>query len=135
MASKICDRVAVEGSEGYSTAPLCSSDAYLTTPCSAQKLAQALIARFNLYPGVSKKARLLDLVDILVVTCGNTFHWRLVEDGFFQMLISDEKVSLLSIVHVMPPYWLCIGSKRPAVSHRYKGALGHLARESIREGI
>jgi len=59
---------------------------------SAQKLVQAVIARFNLYPDVSKKARLLDLVDILVFACGDTFHWYLAEEGFFQTLVSDEKV-------------------------------------------
>jgi len=59
---------------------------------SAQKLVQAVIARFNLYPDVSKKARLLDLVDMLVLACGDTSHWYLAEEGFFQTLVSDEKV-------------------------------------------
>jgi hypothetical protein len=51
-----------------------------------------VIARFNRYPDVSEKARLLDLVDILVVNCDDTFHLQLAEEGFFQTLISDRKV-------------------------------------------
>ena len=61
-------------------------------PLIAQKLAQEVIAGFTLYSDVSKKARLLDLVDALVVDCGDTFHRQLAEEGFFQILISDEKV-------------------------------------------
>ena len=58
------------------------------------QLAQAVIARFNSYPGTLQKARLLELMDTLIVNCDNTFHQHLAEEGFFQTLISDEKVSL-----------------------------------------
>ena len=53
-----------------------------------------MIARFNLYPDVPEKARLLDLIDILVVNCDSTFHRHLAAEGFFQTLISDRKVWL-----------------------------------------
>ena len=61
-------------------------------PTIAQKLAQEVIAGFTLYSDVSKKAHLLDLVDTLVVDGGDTFHRQLAEEGFLQMLISDENV-------------------------------------------
>jgi len=51
-----------------------------------------VIARFILYPDVSEKTHLLDLVDILVINCDNTLHQHLAEEGFFQTLISDRKV-------------------------------------------
>ena len=51
-----------------------------------------MIARFKLYPDISEKTRLLDLMDILVVNCDKTFHRHLAEEGFFQTLISDRKV-------------------------------------------
>jgi len=51
-----------------------------------------VIASFNSYSSVSEKAHLLDLVDGLVVHCDDTFHRQLAKEGFFQMLISDEKV-------------------------------------------
>ena len=70
-------------------------------PHSAQQLAQAVIARFNLYPDVSEKTSLLDLMDILVLNCDSTFHRHLAEEGFFQTLISDRKVQLLSPVHLV----------------------------------
>ena len=89
---EILDKFATQGSEGYSSHPFCSSDTYLTAPSSAQKLAQEVIASFNLYTDVSEKARLLDLVDGLVVHCHDAFHQQLVKEGFFQALISDEKV-------------------------------------------
>ena len=88
---EVLDKFGAQGSEGYST-PLCSSDTYLTAPSSAQKLAQEVIASFNLYTDVSEKARLLDLVDGLVVYCNSAFHQQLAKEGFFQTLISDEKV-------------------------------------------
>jgi len=31
-------------------------------------------------------------MDILVVNCDDTFHRQLAEEGFFQALISDQKV-------------------------------------------
>ena len=61
-------------------------------PLSAQKLAQEVIAGFTLCSDVSENARLLNRVDGLVVDCGDTFHRQLAEEGFFQTLISDEKV-------------------------------------------
>ena len=89
---EILEKFAAQGSEGYSTPPVCSSYTYLTAPPSAQKLAQEVVAGFNLYTDVSKKARLLDLVDSLVVYCNGAFHQQLAKEGFFQTLISDEKV-------------------------------------------
>ena len=47
---------------------------------------------FAVESDASGKARLLDLVDTLVAACDNTFHQQLAEEGFFQALISDEKV-------------------------------------------
>ena len=114
---EILDKFAAQGSEGYSTLPLCSSDTYLTAPPSAQKLAQEVIASFNLYTDVSEKARLLDLVDGLVVYCNDAFHQQLAKEGFFQTLLSDEKVYILSLVYFMTHYWPYLGSKRPKISH------------------
>jgi hypothetical protein len=65
-----------------------------------QKLAQEVIASFNLCSDVSEEGRLLDLVDTLVVKCDDTFHRQLAEQGFFQTLISDEKVQLLLPVYL-----------------------------------
>ena len=64
-------------------------------------------------------------MDILIVNCDNTFHRHLAEEGFFQTLISDEKVSHLSPVHFMLPYWPCIGPKRPAFSQHWTGVPGY----------
>ena len=89
---EILEKFAAQGSEGYSTPLVCSSGTYLTAPPSAQKLAQEVIASFNLHTDVSEKSRLLDLVDGLVVYCNDVFHQQLVKEGFFQTLISDEKV-------------------------------------------
>ena len=89
---QILEKFAAQGSEGYSTLPVCSSDIYLTAPPSAQKLAQEVVAGFNLSTDVSEKARLLDLVDGLVVYCNGAFHQQLTKEGFFQTLLSDEKV-------------------------------------------
>jgi hypothetical protein len=46
-------------------------------------------------PGIKEKTSLLELLDILVVNCDNTFHLQLTEEGFFQTLISDKKVMAL----------------------------------------
>ena len=69
-----------------------------------QNLAQEVIASFTLYSDVSGKSRLLDLVDSLVVNGDDTFHRQLAEEGFFQTLISDEKVYNLSLVHSITLY-------------------------------
>ena len=66
---EILEKFAAQGSEEYSTPLVCSTDTYLTAPPSAQKLAQEVVAGFNLSIDVSEKARLLDLVDGLVVYC------------------------------------------------------------------
>ena len=63
-----------------------------------------MIASFNSYSDVSEKSHLLDLVDSLVVDCGDTFHQQLAEEGFFQTLISDEKVYILLLVHLITSY-------------------------------
>ena len=57
-----------------------------------QNLTQEVIASFTLYSDVSEKSRLLDLVDTLVVNGDDILHRQLAEEGFFQTLISDEKV-------------------------------------------
>ena len=54
---------------------------------------------------------MLDLVDSLVVDCDDTFHRQPAEEGFFQTLISDEKVQPLSLVHFMTPHWLYPGEE------------------------
>ena len=51
-----------------------------------------MIASFTVESDVSEKAHLLDRVDTLVAACDDTFHRQLAEEGFFQALISDEKV-------------------------------------------
>ena len=89
---EILEKFAAQGSEEYSTPLVCSTDTYLTAPPSAQKLAREVIASFNSHTDVSEKARLLDLVDSLVVYCNDTFRQQLAKEGFFQTLISDEKV-------------------------------------------
>ena len=93
-AFEIYDKVTMEGSEGYPIPPLplqsgVSDNFHIY---SAQQLAQAVIARFKLYPDVPEKTRLLGLMDILIVNCDRTFHRHLAEEGFFQTLISDRKV-------------------------------------------
>ena len=94
-----------------------------------------MIARFNSCSSVSGKTHLLDLVDTLVVNYDDTFHQQLAEEGFFQALISYQKVLHLSLVHFKTSYWLYVGSNRPAVLHRCTGTPDNLARESIRKGI
>ena len=81
---------AVKGIPLLPSAPVALSDCFQTF--SSQNLAQDVIASFTLYSDVSEKAHLLDLVGTLVVNCDDTFHQQLAEEGFFQTLISDEKV-------------------------------------------
>ena len=52
-----------------------------------------MIARFSRYPDIAEKIRLLQLLDILVVNCDSNFHLQLTEQGFFETLISDKKVT------------------------------------------